>query len=411
MLLNIKALSDIISEASIAKYYAYRKDAVAKKMQRHSFFMMREQKMSIIETYRNSITRKRETITKLLNDKAKESTKVANASKKIDSARSAINRTSNQTTIKNRLRDIERAEKDKSESYKKIALIDGKISKLEKEIVNDEKRMSQEQVREQKKQYRKDADLQRMTQRQIDSVNRTLQLHEDIQSDMQDQIEVLSRLPKKITVLFLAANPKHTDSLRLDEEAREIQERIRRSEYRDTITFVSRWAVRTGDIIEAINEVKPDIIHFSGHGNEDGDLVFENEYGEPKLVKKEAMTSAISTVSDRVRFMFFNACFSAEQAESIVEHIDAAIGMTDSIGDLAAVAFASQFYSSVGYGNSVRIAFEQAKANLMLEGIDEENTPDLYVKHGLSADDIYLVRPEGIESFEEDRVNVEELLR
>ena len=248
-------------------------------------------------------------------------------------------------------------------------------------------------------------------QRQIDSVNRTLQLHESVQSNMQDQIEALRKLPEKITVLFLAANPKHTDALRLDEEAREIQERIRRSEYRDTITFESRWAVRTGDIIEAINEVKPDIIHFSGHGNEYGDLVFENEYGEPKTVKKEAMASTIITVSDKVRFMFFNACFSAEQAESIVEHIDAAIGMTDSIGDSAAVAFAAQFYSSIGYGRNIRTAFDQARANLMLEGINEEDTPKLYVKLGLSADDIYLVRPEGIDSSEENTEIIEALLR
>ena len=79
--------------------------------------------MSVIDTYRNNITRRKEAITKLLTDKARESTKIANASKKIDSAQSAIKRTSNQTTIKNRLRDIERAEKDKAESYKKIASI------------------------------------------------------------------------------------------------------------------------------------------------------------------------------------------------------------------------------------------------------------------------------------------------
>lgn len=46
--------------------------------------------MSLIDTYRNNIIRKRETITKLLSDKAKENTKIANASKKIDSARLAI---------------------------------------------------------------------------------------------------------------------------------------------------------------------------------------------------------------------------------------------------------------------------------------------------------------------------------
>ena len=143
-------------------------------------------------------------------------------------------------------------------------------------------------------------------------------------------------------------------------------------------------------------------IHFSGHGNEYGNLVFENEYGEPKTVKKEAMASTIITVSDKVRFMFFNACFSAEQAESI---------MTDSIGDSAAVAFAAQFYSSIGYGKNIRTAFDQARANLMLEGINEEDTPKLYVKLGLSADDIYLVRPEGIDSSEENTEIIEALLR
>lgn len=358
--------------------------------------------MSIIETYRNSIARKRTEVTKLLADKARESTKIANASKKIDSAQSAINRTSNQTTIKNRLRDIERAEREKTESYKKIAAIDGKVSKLEREISNDEKRLNQEKVREQKKQTKKEIELQRKTRLQIDSVNRTLQLHESIQSDIQNQIESLRNLPEKITVLFLAANPKCTKPLRLDMEAREIQERIRKSIYRDTIAFESRWAVRAGDIIEAINEVKPDIIHFSGHGDEYGNLVFENEYGDSKLIKKEAMASTISTVSDKVRFMFFNACFSAEQAELIVEFIDAAIGMTDSIEDSAAITFAAQFYSSIGYGKSIKTAFDQARAGLMLEGINEEDIPELYVKPGLSANDIYLVRPEEIESFEID---------
>lgn len=58
---------------------------------------------------------------------------------------------------------------------------------------------------------------------------------------------------------------------------------IRKSEYRDTIKFESRWAVRTSDLLQAINEVNPDIIHFSGHGDDDGTLAFENPDGECKL--------------------------------------------------------------------------------------------------------------------------------
>ena len=71
--------------------------------------------------------------------------------------------------------------------------------------------------------------------------------------------------------------------------------------------------------------------------------------------------------SDKIHLIFFNACFSYEQAYEVVSHVDAAIGMTDSISDNAACAFAAQFYSSLGFGHSVKKAFEQAKGVMMLE--------------------------------------------
>ncbi len=43
---------------------------------------------------------------------------------------------------------------------------------------------------------------------------------------MKMEIERLKAVPEKISVLFLAANPIDTPPLRLDEEARAIQERI-----------------------------------------------------------------------------------------------------------------------------------------------------------------------------------------
>lgn len=349
--------------------------------------------MSLVDTYRRNITRKRETLSKLASERAKESTKIANGKKKIDTARQAINRTKSQSVISNRLKEIGRAEKENTDAYKKIAIIDGKMSKLEKEISDDQKRLDREQEKEQANRLKKEVEVQRKAQRQIESMSKTIKTYENQQFEMQGQIEAMKRAPERITVLFLAANPKNTNSLRLDEEAREIQEKIRKSEFRDTIIFESRWAVRTMDIIQAINEVDPDIIHFSGHGDENGELVFEDTYGNAKLVTKDAMTQTISTVSDKIRFIFFNACFSAEQAKSIVGHINAAIGMNKPIGDKAAITFAAQFYSSIGFGKSIKTAYEQAKASLMLEGINEEDTPELYVKSELSSDEIYLVQP------------------
>lgn len=244
---------------------------------------------------------------------------------------------------------------------------------MQKEIDNDSKRQ------------------QRDSERAFAALTTSLNTQSLRQDQMMNELEQLKKLPKTITILFLASNPEGTGKLKLDEEARSIQQRIRLSEYRDTIGFETRWAVRTADIFQAINETNPTIIHFSGHGCDTGDLVLENPDGSPKFVAAEAISQAIATVSDSVRLVVFNTCHSQTQAEKIVDYIDSSIGMSTSIGDEAACVFAAQFYSSIGFGQSLEIAFKQAKAELMLEGIPEDQTPQLFVKNGLFANDIVFV--------------------
>lgn len=349
--------------------------------------------MALIDTYRHNVTRKRDEIANLTSDKAKEKDKIAKARKKIDNANSAIGRTKNASTIKSKLRDISNAERDITTAEKKISELEKKLSKAEKDLAEEQKKVEREEEKAHKQRMKEEANMQKKTQKQISDLNRTMKAHAQNQGEMQSQIQELQKLPENITVLFLAANPIDTPSLRLDAEARAIQETIRKSAYRDTLRFETRWAVRTSDILQAINEVNPDVIHFSGHGAPNGDLAFENINGEMKLVSKEAMTQIIMTLSDKVKLMFFNACFSSTQAQSIVEHLDAAIGMNTSIGDEAALVFASQFYSSIGFGKNIKIAFDQAKAALMLEGIPEETTPELYIRDSLKAEDLVLVKP------------------
>lgn len=349
--------------------------------------------MALIDTYRSNVTRKRDEIAKLTAEKAKEKDKIAKARTKIDNANSAIRRTKNASIVKSKMRDISSAEKNITAAEKKISELEKKLSKAEKNLAEEQKKVEREEEKIHKQRMKAEERMQKRTQEQISELDKTIQVHEQIQDQMQSQIQELQKIPNTITVLFLASNPIDTPSLRLDAEARAIQEMIRKSEYRDTIKFETRWAVRTSDILQAINEVNPDIIHFSGHGAPNGDLAFENINGQTKLVTKEAMTQTIMTLSDKVKLMFFNACFSSAQAQSIVEHVDVAIGMNTSIGDEAALVFASQFYSSIGFGRNVKTAFNQAKAALMLEGIPEETTPELYVRDSLNTENIILVKP------------------
>jgi hypothetical protein len=102
----------------------------------------------------------------------------------------------------------------------------------------------------------------------------------------------------------------------------------------------------------------------------------------------------LSTGGDNVRVVLFNSCLSSGQAEAVIEHIEVAIGMNDSIGDEAARIFAGQFYSAIGFGRSIQNAFDQAINELMLHGIPEDCTPELHTREGVEPKTIYLVRPQ-----------------
>lgn len=337
-----------------------------------------------IENDRKRVIKLREDLSKLKIEYSKEEAKIALLQKKIIAAKAAIGRTKNNATIKSKLNEIERCNKQIADIGKKCGDLQKKIGAKEKELAAAEKKLSEAEVKEAKR-------VERETTRRFNSVDETLNLHASVQEYLYDEIQELKKIPEEITILFLASNSVEDCYLKLDEEARSIQEKIRLSEYRDTVRFETRWAVRAGDIMQAINETNPTIIHFSGHGCEDGALVLQNPDGTPKLVSPQAISQAITTVSDTVKLVFFNACYSSAQASRIVENIDTAIGMNAPIGDEAARVFAARFYSSVGFGLSVEQAYKQAKAELLLEGIAEDTTPELFEREGVNANELCLV--------------------
>jgi hypothetical protein len=197
--------------------------------------------------------------------------------------------------------------------------------------------------------------------------------------------------PRRLKIVFFAANPRDQVRLDLDEEARDIEERLRKTDHRDVIDFATKWAVRPSDLIEALNRERPQVIHFSGHGSDTDELVFQDDFGGTKIVSKEAIASTISTVSDEVRLVLFNNCFSENHAREATKYIEVAIGMNESISDDAARIFAVNFYAALGYGRSVKAAFDQARTALMLEGIDEDRTPELFAKTGVDPSTLILV--------------------
>lgn len=353
--------------------------------------------MSLLDSYRRKLISKNEELSRLQTGKSKEQAKSAALSLKISSAMQASQRSKSVSVISTKLREIERYRKEQAALEKKIADYEAKISKVQKDIISEQKKVS----REEDNLYKKNIALAKKQEREhelkMKNIDATLSNHDSLHRRVINDIEQLKRLPEKINVLFLAANPVDQPQLRLDEEARLIKDMVRKSKHRDSISFDSQWAVQPMDVLQAINEVQPTIVHFSGHGSDTDQIVFQDKNGNTKLVSQEAIVQTMMASSSDIRLVFFNTCYSYNQAEAVTKHVEAAIGMNTSIGDEAARVFSSQFYSSIGFGLSIKSAFEQAKALVMMEGLDEEDTPELFVQEGLDANDLIIVRPEGLQ--------------
>src|SRR3954454_227609 len=166
----------------------------------------------------------------------------------------------------------------------------------------------------------------------------------------------------KAKVLFLAANPAGTQPLKLDEEIRQITAKVRAAEYRESLELVSRWAVRPDDLLQALLEVKPHVVHFSGHGSPAAELILLDDRGEPKPVSQEALVHLFGTLRDNVRVVLLNACDTLAQAKALTKAIDCTVGMSRPIGDAAAIAFAASFYRALGFGRSMKEAFELGRS-------------------------------------------------
>ncbi|MFO0949805.1 MAG: tetratricopeptide repeat protein [Isosphaeraceae bacterium] len=204
-------------------------------------------------------------------------------------------------------------------------------------------------------------------------------------------------LPQKggpvVKVLFLAAGPSDDERLALDEECRAIDAKIRSSEHRDRLKLVSHWAVRLDDLSGFLMREKPDVVHFSGHGEETGELNLLAADGTSKPVPPEGLERLFRAIREDVKVVVFNACFSSAQAQAVAKTVDVAVGMGDELDDEHAIAFAAEFYQGLGYGKSVAQAFDLGLSRLISEGFARaEEVVRLYKKRGVDPDALVLVR-------------------
>jgi CHAT domain len=188
------------------------------------------------------------------------------------------------------------------------------------------------------------------------------------------------------TILYLTASPQDMEPLRSDLEMRKVKERLQLSRHRDRYRIEPCVAARFDDVSQALEDYRPQVVHFSGHGDEDGDLFLEDEKGDRASVTPEGMADLFALHKTTIKCVIVNACYSLRLARAMARDIDYVVGMRCPIGDIAAIQFSVGFYLGMFGGHSVPEAFERGRAHIQApkDTSMEYLTPVLLSRPGLS---------------------------
>ena len=193
----------------------------------------------------------------------------------------------------------------------------------------------------------------------------------------------------KIKVLFFAADPLsaspdgRSPRLLLDEDVRQIRQKVRAAEHRDALDFDLRLAARADDLFQALNETRPQVVHFSGHGNREGLVLASTDGVRAHPVGAAALGQLFAVFRGDIRVVVLNACLSLPQARAIADVVGCAVGTRGSISDQAAVTFGASFYRAIAFGHPVGAAYDQARLALKMEHCEDLECPELVTRPGV----------------------------
>jgi hypothetical protein len=201
---------------------------------------------------------------------------------------------------------------------------------------------------------------------------------------------------KKLSVLYMLANPdpgpdtsKH---IRPEAEARMVQEAVRGSKFRESVDIQTRLAANLSTMLDGLNDLSPQIVHFSGHSNSNALAVDSGAVVGPakQSLSYDLLSKALAAMDQKPAVVVLNSCLSAGARKGVLNSSQALVGMVDTISDIAAAAFSQQFYAALASGQSLMSAFNQGVVAVEAVSLSESATPQLFVRDGVDATKLIL---------------------
>lgn len=236
---------------------------------------------------------------------------------------------------------------------------------------------------------------QRRRREELDHAKRVARLSRPVVRHVHEIQQVPAPKTEELRLLYLTSNPGM--NLRVDAEVGRVQRAVCGTLHRDYVEIELRPAATPQDLLDGLNDLRPHVVHFSGHGG-DGAVVMDNgDVAEPQEweVSIDRLDRSLGAVDRPPVLLVLNACDTVDGiSDEVLSAVPLVIAMADSVLDEAAALFATQFYSAVASGQSVNNAYKQGVLAVEMGGLDDESWMiKLLNRDDVDPADVVLVRP------------------
>lgn len=188
----------------------------------------------------------------------------------------------------------------------------------------------------------------------------------------------------KTKILFIASSPFYGEdeedelpALRPDREFVVIDKNLQLSKHRDSFELKNLLAAQIDTISLAMMNEEPQIVHFTGHGSEEG-FATEDNNEKQVIFSNDALVRLFSLFSE-VQCVFFSSCYSNSAAKEVSKSGIYAVGMQEEILEDAANSFATGFYQAIGSGKNIEFAFQMGQVVASPHGIAQTSQITLWL--------------------------------
>lgn len=180
----------------------------------------------------------------------------------------------------------------------------------------------------------------------------------------------IGRTEPPMRILFISASPKWEAQLELGDELRTLLGSLKGQD----VDLMLLPAAQPDDLRIAVGSKRVDVVHFSGHAEDDGILLRDAD-GFAKKVDPEELRDLLT--DQGIKMVVLNACETESIAKRLEDVVGSVVGTTKVLDDRAARQMTKVFYSTLRLGRTVSEAF-----NAAVTSIEKEKLPNVYMSGG-----------------------------